>query len=166
MHVTLFFIFNESFKLGEHLNFKNITMNNPLNKILSLFLLSLLTCSIELRAQDKLLQSVENIEEYHTHEGNSFKLIKIEQGCRIEAFFFLSFEQKIYNYYFNTQTLYKATEQTLRFEYKKDMEGSVDGITKIYPYSSAVYPLTDPEMQKDFKEYKALFPTAELKKCL
>ena len=117
-------------------------------------------------ATEKVLQSLENLEEYHTHEGNSFKLIKIEQGCRIEAFFFLSFEQKIYNYYFNTQILYKATEKTLRFEYKKDQEGSLDAITKIYPYSSAVYPLTDPKMRQDFNEYKSLFPTKYLKQCI
>lgn len=141
-------------------------MDNKLNKILYSFILSLLMYSIELHAQEKILQSVENIEEYQSHEGNSFKLIKIEQGCRIEAFFFLSFEQKIYNYYFNTQTLYKATEKTMRFEYKKDQEGSLDAITKIYPYSSVVYPLTDPEMRKDFNEYKALFPTKYLKQCI
>ena len=116
-------------------------------------------------AGEKLLQSLEKLEEYHSHEGNSFKLIKIEQGCRIEAFFFLSFEQKIYNYYFNTQTLYKATEKTMRFEYKKDLEGSIDAITKIYPHSSAVYQLTDQTMRQDFKEYKALFPTKYLKLC-
>ena len=116
-------------------------------------------------AAEKVLQSLSNVEEYNTHDGNTFKLIKIEQGCRIEAHFFLSFEQKIYNYYFNTQTLYKATEKTLRYEYKKDLEGSLDAVTKIYPYSSVIYPLTDVEMHQDFNEYKALFPKAQLKKC-
>jgi len=129
-------------------------------------LIILLSCfTTPLYAAETVLQSLENLEEYHSHEGNSFKLIKIEQGCRIEAFFFLSFEQKIYNYYFNTQTLYKATQKTLRFEYKKDQEGSLDAITKIYPYSSAVYSLTDPKMRKDFNEYKALFPTKYLNLC-
>ena len=140
-------------------------MKLNLFKQLSILLSCFAVIPTTVNATEKVLQSLENLEEYHSHEGNSFKLIKIEQGCRIEAFFFLSFEQKIYNYYFNTQTLYKATEKTMRFEYKKDLEGSIDAITKIYPHSSAVYQLTDQIMRQDFKEYKALFPTKYLKLC-
>ena len=140
-------------------------MKLNLFKKLSILLSCFMVIPTNVSAGEKLLQSLEKLEEYHSHEGNSFKLIKIEQGCRIEAFFFLSFEQKIYNYYFNTQTLYKATEKTMRFEYKKDLEGSIDAITKIYPHSSAVYQLTDQTMRQDFKEYKALFPTKYLKLC-
>ena len=130
-----------------------------------LLIITLTSFNSKVFAIEKILQSLSNVEEYQTHEGNTFKLIKIEQGCRIEAHFFLSFEQKIYNYYFNTQTLYKATEKTLRYEYKKDLEGSLDAVTKIYPASSVIYPLTDVEMHQDFNEYKALFPKAQLKKC-
>ncbi|AXY55624.1 hypothetical protein CDG60_02835 [Acinetobacter chinensis] len=132
---------------------------------LTILIFCFCTISTTVSAAEKILQSLSNLEEYQTHEGNTFKLIKIEQGCRIEAHFFLSFEQKICNYYFNTQTLYKATEKTLRYEYKKDLEGSLDAVTKIYPASSAVYSLKDSEMQQDFNEYKALFPKAQLKKC-
>lgn len=140
-------------------------MNFKILKPLSIFTLCFCVCATNVFASEKVLQSLSNVEEYNTHDGNTFKLIKIEQGCRIEAHFFLSFEQKIYNYYFNTQTLYKATEKTLRYEYKKDLEGSLEAVTKIYPYSSAIYLLTDVEMRQDFNEYKALFPKAQLKKC-
>lgn len=140
-------------------------MNFKILKPLSIFTLCFCVSAMNVFASEKVLQSLSNVEEYNTHDGNTFKLIKIEQGCRIEAHFFLSFEQKIYNYYFNTQTLYKATEKTLRYEYKKDLEGSLEAVTKIYPYSSAIYLLTDVEMRQDFNEYKALFPKAQLKKC-
>ena len=140
-------------------------MNFKILKPLSIFTLCFCVCATNVFASEKVLQSLSNVEEYNTHDGNTFKLIKIEQGCRIEAHFFLSIEQKIYNYYFNTQTLYKATEKTLRYKYKKDLEGSLEAVTKIYPYSSAIYLLTDVEMRQDFNEYKALFPKAQLKKC-
>ena len=140
-------------------------MNFKTLKPLSIFTLCFCVSATNVFASEKVLQSLSNVEEYNTHDGNTFKLIKIEQGCRIEAHFFLSFEQKIYNYYFNTQTLYKATEKTLRYKYKKDLEGSLEAVTKIYPYSSAIYLLTDVEMRQDFNEYKALFPKAQLKKC-
>lgn len=140
-------------------------MNFKILKPLSIFTLCFCVSATNVFASEKVLQSLSNVEEYNTHDGNTFKLIKIEQGCRIEAHFFLSFEQKIYNYYFNTQTLYKATEKTLRYKYKKDLEGSLEAVTKIYPYSSAIYLLTDVEMRQDFNEYKALFPKAQLKKC-
>ncbi|AXY61272.1 hypothetical protein [Acinetobacter sp. WCHAc010052] len=148
------------------INYDSISiMTLKTSRQLTILIFCFCTISTTVSAAEKILQSLSNLEEYQTHEGNTFKLIKIEQGCRIEAHFFLSFEQKIYNYYFNTQTLYKATEKTLRYEYKKDLEGSLDAVTKIHPYSSAIYPLTDVEMRQDFNEYKALFPKAQLKKC-
>jgi len=132
----------------------------------SLFLIFFCSFTTQIYAKNKILQSLSNVEKYYAHEGNTFKLIKIEQGCRIEAHFFLSFEQKIYHYYFNTQNLYKATEKTLRYKYKKDLEGSLDAVTEIYSHSSTIYPLTDLKMQKDFKEYKALFPIRYLQQCI
>lgn len=148
------------------INYDSISiMKLKIFRQLTILIFCFCTISTTVNAAEQILQSLSNVEEYNTHEGNTFKLIKIEQGCRIEAHFFLSFEQKIYNYYFNTQTLYKATEKTLRYEYKKDLEGSLEAVTKIYPYSSAVYSLKDSEMQQDFNEYKALFPRTQLKKC-
>ena len=97
-------------------------MNFKTLKPLSIFTLCFCVSATNVFASEKVLQSLSNVEEYNTHDGNTFKLIKIEQGCRIEAHFILSFEQKIYNYYFNTQTLYKATEKTLRYEYKKSVQ--------------------------------------------
>ncbi len=118
-------------------------------------------------AAEKVLQSIDNLdnEEVHTDEGNYFKLIRIEQGCRIEAKFYLSNQQHIYNYYFNNQTLYKATRKTFQYRYKTGEEGSLAAVTGIYQSSSKVYSLTDTEMLKRYKYFKSLFPNIYLKQC-
>ena len=57
--------------------------------------------STQIFAKENLLQSVENIEEYSSHDGNYFKLIQLDQGCRIDARFYLSNQNHLYHYFFS-----------------------------------------------------------------
>lgn len=134
----------------------------------SLLALSLVLCSFPIFAKEKVLQSIDNLdnEEVHTDEGNYFKLIRIDQGCRIEAGFYLSYKHEIYNYYFNTQTIYKATRKTFKYHYRKDEEGSLGAVTGIYQDSSEVYALSNPDMLKRYQYFKSLFPNTSLKQCI
>ncbi|RZG78116.1 hypothetical protein EXE09_00690 [Acinetobacter sp. WCHAc060025] len=142
-------------------------MNFKILKPLSVFTLCFCVSATNVFASEKVLQSIDNLdnEDVHTDEGNYFKLIRIEQGCRIEAKLYLSNQQHIYNYYFNNQTLYKATRKTFQYRYKKGEEGSLGAVTGIYQSSSEVYPLTDAEMLKRYKYFKSLFPSTYLKQC-
>ena len=113
-----------------------------------------------------VLQSIDHLDndEFHTDEGNYFKLIKLDQGCKIEARFFVSYENTMYQYYFQNQ-LNKATEKTYRYHYQKDHELSLLHVTDVYQYSSAKLNIHDPDVKKDFIRYKALFPNRYLKLC-
>ncbi|MEG0483445.1 MAG: hypothetical protein RR575_10355 [Acinetobacter sp.] len=127
---------------------------------------SLTILNTQLFAKEKVLQSVENIEEYMTHEGNYFKLIQLNQGCRIDAHFYLSDQNHLYHYFFNKDKLSKATSKIFKYHYKKGEEGSLLHVTDTYQDTSAVLKLDDLKVQQDFKKYKALFPTAYLKLCV
>ncbi|NHC02942.1 hypothetical protein G9F31_04040 [Acinetobacter sp. 187] len=118
------------------------------------------------QSSEVVLQSVDNLEndEFHSDEGNSFELIKIDQGCKIEVRFFMSYENRLYQYFFKNQ-LVKATEKTYRYHYQKDFEGSLGHVTDVYQHASAIFDIRDPNVKKDFIRYKALFPNQYLKRC-
>ena len=117
-------------------------------------------------AKENLLHPVENIEEYSSHDGNYFKLIQLDQGCRIDARFYLSNQNHLYHYFFSYGKLYKATHKIFKYHYKKGEEGSLLHVINIDLSTSLVLKLDDPQVQQDFKNYKALFPTIYLNRCV
>lgn len=122
-------------------------------------------------SKEVTLASISNLdhEEFRSDEGNEFRLIKLNQGCKIEARFYVSFENTLYSYVFNQTGLISGTEKKFRYQYQKDHEGSLLHVTDVYQYSSARYDLSDPvrsaEIKKDFIRYKALFSQASLSQC-
>lgn len=135
---------------------------------ITLCVLALLTISPIGFSKEITLGSISNLdhEAFRSSEGNAFRLIKLNRGCKIEAQFYLSFENTLYSYVFNRNEFISGTEQTFRYRYQKDYEGSLPYVTDVYQYSSERYDLNDPirrvEIKKDFMRYKALFPQASL----
>ena len=128
-------------------------------------LLILLCCSAVYSAE-LVLQSIDNLDndQFHTDEGNSFKLIKLDQGCKIEARFFISYENTLYQYFFQNR-LDKANQKTYRYHYQKDHELSLLHVTDVYQHASTILDIHAPDVKKDFHRYKALFPNKDLKLC-
>lgn len=118
------------------------------------------------QSSEVVLQSIDNLDndEFHSDEGNSFELIKLDQGCKIEVRFFISYENTLYQYFFRND-LIKATQKTYRYHYQKDHELSLLHVTDVYQHASAILDIHDPNVKKDFKRYKALFPNQYLKRC-
>lgn len=118
------------------------------------------------QSSEVVLQSIDNLDndEFHSDEGNSFELIKLDQGCKIEVRFFISYENTLYQYFFQND-LIKATQKTHRYHYQKDYELSLLHVTDVYQHSSAILDIHKPEVKKDFNRYKALFPNQYLKLC-
>ena len=134
-------------------------------------LMALLTISPVGFCKEVTLASIANLDhdEFRTDEGNEFRLIQLNQGCKIEARFYVSFENTLYSYIFNQSHLISGTEKKFRCHYQKDHEGSLLQVADVYQYSSARYDLNDPvksvEIKKDFMHYKALFSQAVLSQC-
>jgi len=123
-------------------------------------------------AKAYVLQSMNNVDEagFRSSEGNEFKLIKLNRGCRIQARYYLEMENRVFNYTFlhqpsMKQKLLHATQKTFRYHYKNGEEGSLAAVTDIYQHSSEVYKVSDLEVQNEFKKYSALFPTTYLRQC-
>lgn len=123
-------------------------------------------------AKDYVLQSINNLDkaEFRSSEGNEFKLIKLNRGCRIEARYYLEMENRVFNYIFlhqppMKQKLLYATQKTFRYHYKDGEEGSLAAVTDVYQHSSEVYKVSDLDVQNEFKKYTALFPITYLKQC-
>lgn len=53
-----------------------------------------------------------------------------------------------------------------KYHYKKGEEGSLLHVTDIDLSASLELKLDDPQVQQDFKNYKALFPTIYLNRCV
>lgn len=127
--------------------------------------LSLGLIHITAHASEITLASIAHLDddEYRTDEGNEFRLMKIDQGCKLEARFFVSFENTLYSYIFKQSRLISGSEKTFRYDY--DNEGSLLHVNDVYQHSSAQYNINDVEVKKDFNLYKALFPNKDLKLC-
>lgn len=132
---------------------------------LRLSLLSLSLCSLFTHA-DTTLQSIENVEQYEITEGNTFRLAKGKQGCKIEAIFFGELGRVKENYIFKQQSLLYAA----RYEYHYS-DGGLTNLSEnqgkfstqqerieLNPKAAATL--------SDFREYLSLFSRTELKKCV
>lgn len=128
---------------------------------------SLLLTQTSAHTADVTLASIAYLDrdEFRTDEGNEFRLIKLGHGCKLEARFFVSFENTLYSYIFKQSNLISGTEKTFRYHYDKDHEGSLLHVTDIYQHSSAQYNIDDVGVKKDFNRYKALFSNKNLKLC-
>lgn len=115
-------------------------------------------------AKDYVLQSINNLDEaeFRSSEGNEFKLIKLNRGCRIEARYYLEMENRVFNYIFLhqpplKQKLLYATQKTFRYHYKDGEEGSLAAVTDVYQHSSEVYKVSDLDVQNEFKNIPLYF---------
>ena len=112
------------------------------------------------------LQSVANIEQFPSIEGNAIKLIKLGQTCQFEGIFYRETGKTLQRYTFKGKTLLKAQE--LDYQYTlggltnlQDNHGKFDTIL----HSSASYQTQLPETQATFQIYRSLFPTTVLEQC-
>lgn len=77
-------------------------------KIMKLCILAtLIRFSDLIYAAEITLQSIENLDddELRTDEGNEFKLIQLSTGCKIKARFFLSYQNTLSSYIFQTSRI-------------------------------------------------------------
>lgn len=132
-----------------------------------ILMLSLLLMHTSAHTAELVLQSIDNLDndEFHTDEGNYFKLIKLDQGCKIETHFYLSNQNQLSHYLFIQKDLLEVTRETFRYHYEKDFEGSLDHVTDVYFDSKINLNIHDPDVRKDFNRYKALFPNKALTFC-
>lgn len=82
-------------------------------------LATLISFSDLIYAAEKTLQSIENLDddELRTDEGNEFKLIQLNTGCKIEARFFLSYQNILSSYIFQNNALKLITGNQQLKEY-------------------------------------------------
>lgn len=113
-----------------------------------------------------VLQSVHNLEQFKTTEGNSIKLIKLNNGCQFEAIFYGEIGKTVEYYTFRGNQL--LTARILEYSYSfggltnlTDNHGKFDTILD----SSASYETHLPATQNMFQTYRSLFPTAILQQC-
>lgn len=114
---------------------------------------------------DTTLQTFENIEQYPATEGNSLRLAKLKQGCKIEAQFYGELGRVKENYLFQQRQLNYAA----RYEYTY-ADGGLSNLSdnqgKFKTQQKRIE--LDPEAAKtraDFQEYLSLFSRNALKKC-
>ncbi|MCX5468330.1 hypothetical protein [Acinetobacter nematophilus] len=143
-------------------------MKKSIYKSLILFFIFWISSLNQIIAKDHVLQSIQNLDEagFRSSEGNYFKLIKLDQGCRIEARYYLEMENQLFSYKFIDQRLLHASRKTFRYHYKEGQEGSLMAVTGVYQYSSETYGLPDLKVQNEFRKHQALFPTHDLKQCI
>ena len=133
-----------------------------------ILVVSLLLTHTSAHTAELVLQSLSNVDNeqiHNAHEGNSFKLIKIDQGCKIETHFYLSNQNQLSHYIFIQKDLLEVARETFRYHYQKGFEGSIGHVTDIYLDSKIRLDTQDPDVKKDFHRYKALFPNKDLKLC-
>lgn len=133
--------------------------------ILLFFIINFSTAQAKDNAE-LVLQSLANVEQYHSDEGNQFVLSKNKHGCKIEARFYLSNHQILTSYIFNQKGIVSAAERTYQYKYEKGEEGSLAHVSDIYLSGTVYLDPADPETQQELNDFKALFPSTEIKKCL
>lgn len=84
-----------------------------------LLIIGLIVFNTQTFAKENILQSVENIEEYSSHDGNYFKLVQLDRGCRIDARFYLSNQNHLYHYYLFMESCIKQAIKYLNITIKR-----------------------------------------------
>lgn len=130
-----------------------------------LLILSILNAFNTSTYAEKVLQSIENLEQYPTTEGNHFKLSQVNLGCKIEVQFFGETGKIKENYIFK--------QQKLRYAARYDVHYSHGGLSNLSENKGKFNTQQkrielDPKAPKtlaDFREYLALFPQTDLTRC-
>ncbi len=114
-----------------------------------------------------ILQSLSNVEEFTTTEGNTIELIKSNTGCLIKAIFFGETGKAIEIYEFKNQQFIRGIRYSFEYSYGgltnlEDNKGKFDTYLK----ETQIFDIKDIETLKDFKTMKSFFPNQYLNQCL
>ena len=118
---------------------------------------------------EKVLQSVENIDQFQTTEGNQIKLIKTPQGCRIEAIFYGETGRTKENFLFAYIQNQPYLQHAARYDYRYSNGGLTNLSENKGNFSTTVQRVEldtkASEQQQSFKTYLQLFPVTALQSC-
>ena len=118
---------------------------------------------------EKVLQSLANIDQFQTTEGNQIKLIKTPQGCRIEAIFYGEIGRTKENFLFAYIQNQLHLQHAAHYEYHYSHGGLTNLSENKGEFSTTVQRVElDPkasEQQQSFKTYLQLFPVTALQSC-
>ena len=118
---------------------------------------------------EKVLQSLANIDQFQTTEGNQIRLIQIVKGCRIEAIFYGEIGRTKENFLFSYAQNQPYLQHVARYEYHYS-DGGLSNLSDNHgKFTTSVQRFElDPkasEQQQSFKEYLKLFPVTTLQSC-
>lgn len=118
---------------------------------------------------EKVLQSLANIDQFQTTEGNQIRLIQIVKGCRIEAIFYGEIDRTKENFLFSYAQNQPYLQHVARYEYHYS-DGGLSNLSDNHgKFTTSVQRFElDPkasEQQPSFKEYLKLFPVTALQSC-
>ena len=118
---------------------------------------------------EKVLQSLANIDQFQTTEGNQIRLIQIVKGCRIEAIFYGETGRTKENFLFSYAQNQPYLQHVARYEYHYS-DGGLSNLSDNHgKFTTSVQRFElDPkasEQQQSFNEYLRLFPVTTLQSC-
>ena len=118
---------------------------------------------------EKVLQSLANIDQFQTTEGNQIRLIQIVKGCRIEAIFYGEISRTKENFLFSYAQNQPYLQHAARYDYGYSNGGLSNLSDNHGKFTTSVQRFElDPkasEQQQSFKEYLKLFPVTALQSC-
>ena len=118
---------------------------------------------------EKVLQSLANIDQFQTTEGNQIRLIQIVKGCRIEAIFYGEIGRTKENFLFSYAQNQPYLQHAARYDYGYSNSGLSNLSDNHGKFTTSVQRVElDPkasEQQQSFKEYLKLFPVTALQSC-
>ena len=118
---------------------------------------------------EKVLQSLANIDQFQTTEGNQIKLIKTPQGCRIEAIFYGETGRTKENFLFAYIQNQPYLQHAARYDYRYSNGGLTNLSENKGNFSTTVQRVELDtkafEQQQSFKTYLQLFPVTALQSC-
>lgn len=142
-------------------------------RLISLFLLGhlyIIPMAVAKVAQnEKVLQSVANLDQFQSTEGNQIRLIQTAQGCRIEVIFYGEMGKNKENYLFSFKQNQAQLQHVARYEYHYSNGGLSNlsenkGIFKTIVKRIELNPKAMTS-QQDFKTYLNLFAVTALGPC-
>ena len=118
---------------------------------------------------EKVLQSLANIDQFQTTQGNQIRLIQIVKGCRIEAIFYGEIGRTKENFLFSYAQNQPYLQHAARYDYGYSNSGLSNLSDNHGKFTTSVQRVElDPkasEQQQSFKEYLKLFPVTALQSC-
>ena len=119
---------------------------------------------------EKVLQSLVNLDEFQTTEGNQIKLIRLNQGCRIEATFYGETGRNKENYLFSFIQNQPRLHYAARYEYHYS-DGGLTNLSENHGKFSTTSKRVELDplaltTKKALKVYLKLFPMTHLQRCV